>query len=132
MVRHVGPTTNGFMILAVVLVGCANPAGPAAGLSGRWVVFGVDTDAEFLLVQRGTAVTGTFSLCSAMTPCTTHYEVSGTVLFRHVVLRWTEWNVQRYDVTFDATLAGDTLAGRTAVNGQPPGPTTSFRRTPGP
>jgi len=58
-------------------------------------------------------------------------------VFPLVVLRWTEWgelrgNLQRYDVTFDATVTADTLEGRMALIGQPPGPTTSFHRTAGP
>ncbi len=107
-------------------------------LDGTWVQSGgVDTYAELVLVQQGTAVNGTFSYCGALRGCTTHYKVSGTVVFPLVVLRWTEWgelrgNLQRYDVTFDATVTADTLAGRMALIGQPPGPTTSFHRTAGP
>jgi len=103
-------------------------------VAGCWVQSGVDTYAEFLLVQRGTTVNGTFSLCSALDGCTVHYDVTGRVVFPRVVLQWTERNGERYDVTFDArvTQAADTLAGTMAVNGQPPGPTTAFRRTAAP
>jgi len=106
-------------------------------LDGTWVLSGVDTYAELVIVQQGTAVNGTFSYCGALRGCTTHYEVSGTVVFPLVVLQWTEsgelrGNLQRYDVTFDARVTADTLAGRMALNGQPPGPTTSFHRTAGP
>ena len=129
MFRHVTPPTPGFMMLAALSLGCANPTAPAASLSGRWVQYGIDTRAEFVLVQRGTAVTGTYGWCSPNFGggCATPYEVRGTVWFQHVVLRWTEWNVQRYDVTFDGTVAGDTL--REASNGQPLAP---FVRAPGP
>jgi len=91
---------------------------------------GVDTYAELLLVQRGTTVNGTYSLCGALNGCTLHYDVTGRVLFPRVVLQWTERNGERYDVTFDArvTQAADTLAGTISVNGQPPGPTTAFGR----
>ena len=116
---------------------CQSLLSPRDNLDGTWVQRGVDTYAELVLVQQGTAVTGTFSYCGALQGCTTHYEVSGTMLFPLVFLRWTEsgelrGNPQRYDVTFDARVTVDTLAGRMAVNGQPPGPTTSFHRTAGP
>ena len=112
---------------------CQSSLSPRDNLDGRWVETGVDTYAELVLVHQGTAVNGTFSLCGALSGCTTHYQVSGTVVFPFVVLRWTEFgqlrgNLQRYDMTFDATVTADTLAGRVAVNGQP-GPTSSFHRT---
>src|SRR5439155_18094107 len=129
------------------VLGCSSPADPTvatcsevtgppwpATVAGCWMQSGVDTYAEFLLVQRGTTVNGTFSLCSALDGWTVHYDVTGRVVFPRVVLQWTERNGERYDVTFDArvTQAADTLAGTMAVNGQPPGPTTAFRRTAAP
>ena len=117
---------------------CQSSLSPRDTVDGTWVVYGVDTSVELVLVQQGTAVNGTFSYCSAVQGCMTHYQVSGRVLFPTVVvLRWTEsgqvgGNLQRYDVTFDATVTADTLAGRMAVNGQPAGPTTSFYRMTGP
>ena len=107
-----------------------SPPWPAT-VNGCWVQIGVDTYAEFHLVQNGSAVTGTFNLCGALTGCTTHYPVSGTVAFPHIVLQWTEVNGQPYNETFDATVtaASDSLVGKMAVNGKPPGSTTSFVRT---
>jgi len=116
---------------------CQSLLSPRDNLDGTWVQSGVDTYAELVLVQQGTAVNGTFSYCGALRGCTTHYEVSGTAVFPLVVLRWREsgelrGNLQFYDVTFAGTVTADTLAGRMALNGQPPGPTTSFHRTVGP
>jgi len=94
----------------------------------------VDTYAEFLLVQRGSTVNGTYSLCGALNGCTLHYDVTGRVQFPRVVLQWTERNGHSYAMTFDArvTQAGDTLAGTVAVNGQPTAPRAAFRRTAAP
>jgi hypothetical protein len=127
-------------IALLALIGtlaCQSLLSPRASLDGTWVQSGVDTYAELVLVQRGTAVNGTFSYCSALRGCTTHYEVSGTAVFPLVVLRWREsgeirGNLQSYDVTFDGTVTAETLAGRIALNGQPPGPATSFHRAGGP
>lgn len=107
----------------------SSPPWPATA-TGCWVQIGVDTYAEFHLVQQGTAVSGTFNLCGALTGCTTHYPVSGTAAYPHVVLHWTEVNVQQYHETFDATVtaAADSLVGSVAANGQSPGP-TAFVRT---
>ncbi len=128
------------LVALLALIGalaCQSLLSRGDNLDGTWVQSGVDTYAELVLVQQGTAVNGTFSLCGALSGCTTHYQVTGTVAFSFVVLRWTEWgefkgNLQRYDMTFDATVTADTLAGRMVVNGQPPGPTSSFHRTAGP
>jgi hypothetical protein len=106
---------------------CQSLLSPRDNLDGTWVQRGVDTYAELVLVQPGTAVNGTFSYCGALQGCTTHYEVSGAAVFPLVVLRW--WESGEL-VTFDGTVTADTLAGRMALNGQPPGPTTSFHRTP--
>jgi len=125
-------------LLALIgALACQSLLSPRDTLDGTWVQSGVDTYAELVLVQQGTAVNGTFSYCAALRGCTTHYDVSGTAGFPLVVLRWSEsgelrGNLQRYDVTFDGTVTADTLAGRMALNGQPPGPTTSFHRTAGP
>jgi len=125
-------------LLALIgALACQSLLSPRDNLDGTWVQSGVDTYAELVLVQQGTAVNGTFSYCSALRGCTTHYEVSGTAVFSLVFLRWREsgelrGNLQRYDVTFDATVSADTLAGRMALNGQAPGPTTAFHRTAGP
>ena len=128
-----------FVALLALLsaLACQSLLSSRDNLDGTWVQRGVDAYAELVLVQQGTAVNGTFSYCGALRGCTTHYEVSGTVVFPLVVLQWTEsgelrGNLQRYDVTFDATVTADTLAGKMALNGQPPGPTTSFHRTAGP
>ena len=108
---------------------CHSLLSPRNNLDGTWIQTGVDTYAELVLVQQGMAVKGTFSYCSALQGCTTHYKVSGTTVFPLVVLRWSE---SGHDVTFDATVNADTLAGRMALNGQAPGPTTAFHRSTGP
>ena len=122
-------------LLALIgALACQSLLSPRDNLDGTWVQYGVDTSAELVLVQQGATVNGTFSLCGALSGCTTHYQVSGTVWFPLVVLRWTEWgefkgSLQRYDMTFVGTVTADTLAGRMVGNGQPPGPTSSFHRT---
>jgi hypothetical protein len=114
-------------LLALIgALACQSLLSPGDNLDGTWVQRGTDTYAELVLVQQGTAVNGTFSYCGALQGCTTHYEVSGTAVFPLVVLRWWESGGL---VTFDGTVTADTLAGRMALNGQPPGPTTSFHRT---
>ena len=119
-------------LIATTVAACTGGTGPAAPLTGCWVQSGVDTYAELSLVQHAAAVTGTFSLCGALSGCPLQYGVGGEVLYPHVVLQWTEQNGARYDVTFDATVTpdGDTLKGTMAVNGQPPGPTNYFGRRP--
>jgi len=93
-------------LLALIgTLACQSLLSPRDNLDGTWVQSGVDTYTELVLVQQGTAVSGTFSYCGALRGCTTHYDVSGTVAFPLVVLRWTEsgefrGNLQRYDVTF--------------------------------
>ena len=101
---------------------------------------GTDTYAELALVQQGTtnvgpfgmpprlsAVYGTFSFCGApaLGGCTTYYQVTGTMVFPFVVLRWN-------NTTFDGIVTADTLAVRVSSNGQPPGATSFFLRTAGP
>ena len=104
---------------------CSGNPGPPwpATVAGCWVQAGVDTYAQFDLAQNGPAVTGTFSLCGALSGCTASFEVTGAVLYPHVTLQWTERSGDRsYDEQFDATLtpAHDTLIGT---------PTGSFHRT---
>jgi hypothetical protein len=86
----------------------------------------VDTYTELDLAQEGTAVTGTVYYCGALSGCTTSSEVTGTVLFPHVVLNWAgEITVATLSSTADA-LGNDTTS-----TGSGPGiPTASFvRRT---
>src|SRR5882762_8505345 len=115
----------GAVVASIGAVGWQAWLSPRDNLNGTWEQSGgVDTYAELVLVQQCTAVNGTFSYCGALRGCTTHYEVSGTVVFPLVVLQWTEsgelrGNLQFYDVTFAGTVTADTLAGRMAVNGQP-------------
>lgn len=107
---------------------------PASGwpatVTGCWLQPGVDTWAEFHLLQQGTTASGTLEFCGAIVGCAGPQEVSGSVALPKVLLHWTERSGQTYDYTFDATMSAsaDTLTGAITANGQPSGPDNPFRR----
>ena len=97
---------------------CSGNSGPPwpATVAGCWVQVGVDTYTELDLTQEGTALTGTVSSCGALSGCTAFSEVTGTVLFPHVVLKWTN---ERTDATLAET--SDMLSFDTTSTGGGPG-----------
>jgi hypothetical protein len=112
----------------LLATGCRDATAPVdPSLSGRWIQNGLDTYAQFVLEKRGSRVTGTFA-SGVVSVVPNPHAVSGTATFGHVVLKWTSEN---YRFTFDATLPSadsNELTGVMIVDGEPPGPTTTFHR----
>ena len=124
-------------LLAVALLGLvpdcrdmtAPPLDPA--LTGRWVQYGTDTRALFVLEMRGNDVTGTFGLGGPSGAATPH-QVTGVASLPHVVLHWSEENGRVFRLSLNAILSADgqTLSGNLSVDNEAPGPTITFYRAP--
>jgi hypothetical protein len=131
--RHSGPRGLVAVALLGLVLGCRDAAAPPLdpALTGRWVQYGTDTYALFVLEKRGNDVTGTFGLGGPSGAASPH-PVTGVASLPHVVLHWTEENGRVFRLSLNAILSADgqTLSGNLSVDDEAPGPTMTFYRAP--